>query len=58
MGVDVQRGGDVGVATDALDGLEVHVGLRQRGNVSVPENVGRRAEELDVLLDVLEDNLL
>ena len=31
VGVDVQRGGDVGVAADALDGLEVHVGLRQRG---------------------------
>ena len=42
------------MAADALDGLEVHVGLRQRGNVSVPEDVGRRAEELDVILDVPE----
>ena len=41
MRVDVQRGGDVGVAADALNGLEIDPRFGQRGDIGMPENVGR-----------------
>lgn len=43
VGVDIQRGGDIGMAADALDRLEVDIRLRQGRDVAVPEDMRRRA---------------
>ena len=53
VGVDIQRGGDIGMAADALDRLEVDVCLRQGRDVAVPEDMRRRAIEVDLAADAL-----
>ena len=53
VGVDVQGGGNVGVAADALNRLEVDVRLRQGRDVAVPENMRRRPIKVDFAADAL-----
>ena len=55
VGVDVQRGGDVGVTADLLDRLEVDAGLHHRREVAVPEDVGRGPEHVHLFVDLPED---
>ena len=53
VGVDIQRCGDIGMAADALDRLEVDVRLRQGRDVAVPEDMRRCAKEVDLAADAL-----
>lgn len=53
MRVDVQCGGDVGMAADALNGLEIDPRFGQRGNIGMPEDVGRCTVQIDLSLDAL-----
>ena len=54
VGVDVQRGGDVGVTADLLDRLGVYAGLNHRREVAVPEDMRRRAEHIHLFIDVAQ----
>lgn len=50
--VDTHRGRHIEVAADLLDRLEINARLRQRRDVSAPDDVGRDSDHIDLLVKI------